>query len=81
VVYIGTDILFDKTRPLYETIEAIVGREEAMRTKLLRWSIDWTPPESQLEGELPIDEEFYDGEVPEWVPSDRSESDDESSRV
>jgi hypothetical protein len=52
-----------------------------MRTKLLRRSIDWTPPEPQLEGELPIGEEFYDGEVPEWVPSDRSESDDESSRV
>jgi hypothetical protein len=65
----------------YETVEAILGREEAMRMKLLRQSIDRTPPEPQLEGELPSDEEFYEGDVPEWVPGDRSESDDESSRA
>ncbi|MFC6940765.1 hypothetical protein ACFQE8_12475 [Salinirubellus sp. GCM10025818] len=49
--------------------------------KLLHRSIDWTPPEPQLEDELPSEEGFYDGEVPEWVPSDRSEADDERSRV
>jgi hypothetical protein len=65
----------------YETVEAILGREEAMRMKLLRQSIDRTPPEPQLDGELPSDEEFYEGDVPEWLPSDRSESDDESSRA
>jgi hypothetical protein len=65
----------------YETVEAILGREEAMRMKLLRQSIDQTPPEPQLDGELPSDEEFYEGDVPEWVPGDRPESDDESSRA
>ena len=65
----------------YETVEAILGREEAMRMKLLRQSIDRTPPEPQLDGELPSDEAFYEGDVPEWMPSDRSESDDESSRA
>lgn len=64
----------------YQTVEAILGREEAMRMKLLRQSIDRTPPEPRLEGDLPSDEEFYDGDVPEWMPSDRSESGDESSR-
>ena len=65
----------------YETVEAILGREEAMRMKLLRQSIDRTPPEPQLDGELPSDEAFYEGDVPEWMPSDRPESDDESSRA
>jgi hypothetical protein len=65
----------------YQTVEAILGREDAMRMKLLRQSIDRTPPEPQLDGELPSDEEFYEGDVPEWVPGDRSESDDESSRA
>jgi len=65
----------------YQTVEAILGREDAMRMKLLRQSIDRTPPEPQLDGELPSDEEFYDGDVPEWTPSDESESDDESSRA
>ena len=65
----------------YQTVEAILGREEAMRMKLLRQSIDQTPPEPQLDGELPSDEEFYEGDVPEWVPGDRPESDDESSRA
>ena len=65
----------------YQTVEAILGREEAIRMKLLRQSINRTPPEPQLEGELPSDEEFYEGDVPEWMPSDRAESDDESSRA
>ena len=61
----------------YQTVEAILGREEAIRMKLLRQSIDRTPPEPQLDGELPSDEEFYDGDVLEWMPIDQSESDDE----
>jgi hypothetical protein len=32
----------------YDTVEAVLGREEAMRMKLLRSSIDRTPPEPQL---------------------------------
>jgi len=65
----------------YHTVESVLGREEAMRIKLLRQSLDRTPPEPQLEGDLPTDEEFYDGDVPEWISSDRSEAEDESSRA
>lgn len=65
----------------YRTVEAVLGREEAMRMKLLRQSIDRTPPEPQLDGALPSDEEFYDGDVPEWLPGDQAESEDESSRA
>ena len=61
----------------YQTVEAILGREEAIRMKLLRQSIDRTPPEPQLDGELPSHEEFYEDDVSEWVPSDQAESDDE----
>ena len=60
-----------------ETVKAILGREEALRMKLLRQSIDRTPPEPQLDGELPSDEEFYEDDVSVWVPSDQAESDDE----
>ena len=58
----------------YRTVEAILGHEEAMRMKLLRQSIDRTLPEPQLEEELPSDEEFYAGDVSQWMPNDRSES-------
>ena len=57
----------------YETVEAILGREAAMRIKLLRSAIDRSPPEPQLGGELPSDEEFYDGGVPEWSGNSRAE--------
>ena len=57
----------------YETVEAILGREAAMRIKLLRSAIDRSPPEPQLGGELPSDEEFYDGGVPEWSGNGRVE--------
>ena len=62
----------------YETVEAILGREEAMRMKLLRASIDQAPAIPQLEDDLPSDDAFYDGEISEWTGSDSSESDDES---
>ena len=63
----------------YDTVEAILGREEAMRMKLLRESIDRTPAIPQLEDDLPSDEAFYDGEIAEWTDSSSSEpSDDES---
>ena len=41
---------------------------EAVRTILLRESVDREPPVSVLDGPLPSDEEFYDGEIPEWTP-------------
>jgi len=62
----------------YDTVEAVLGREEAMRMKLLRAAIDRTPPIPQLEDELPSDDGFYDGEISEWTGSDSSESDNES---
>jgi len=61
----------------YDTLEAILGREEAMRMKLLRASIDRTPAIPQLDVELPSEDAFYDGEISEWTESNSSESDDE----
>ena len=62
----------------YDTVEAILGREEAMRMKLLRASIDRTPAIPQLEADLPRDDAFYDGEISVWTGSNSSESRDES---
>jgi len=62
----------------YDTVEAVLGREEAMRMKLLKASIDRTPAIPHLEDELPSDDAFYDGEISEWTESDSSESDEES---
>lgn len=54
----------------FETVEVILGQEEAMRMKLLRASIDRSAPEPAFDGELPTDEEFYDGDTPAWAPDD-----------
>jgi len=62
----------------YDTVEAILGREEAMRLKLLRESIDRTPAIPTLKDGLPSDEAFYDGEVSEWADSESADSDDDS---
>ena len=62
----------------YDTVETILGREEAMRLKLLRESIDRTPAVPILEDGLPGDEAFYDGEVSSWTDSESAGSDDES---
>jgi len=61
----------------YDTVEAILGREEAMRMKLLRASIDRTPAIPQLDVDLPSEDAFYDGEISEWTESNSSEPDDE----
>lgn len=58
----------------FPTAESILGREEAMRMRLLRESIDREPPEPQLRDGLPADEEFYEGEVPEWTPTGADET-------
>jgi len=63
----------------YSILEDILGVEEATRLKLLKDSIDRTPPEPQLEDSLPRDEEFYDGEVPTWTPKEGSTSASEDS--
>ena len=62
----------------YDTVEAILGREEAMRLKLLQESIDRTPPIPTLNQRLPSDDAFYDGEVSKWTDSTPSDSDNGS---
>ena len=58
----------------FEVVESVLGTEEAMRLKLLRDSLNRTPPEPQLAGSLPSDEAFYDGELSVWTPTE-SETD------
>ena len=58
----------------FETVELLLGTEEAMRMKLLRASLDREPPAPQVTAELPTDEEFYEGEVTEWEPDDQTDS-------
>ena len=65
----------------YDTVEAVLGREEAMRMKLLRASVDRTPAVPQLEDDLPRDEAFYDGEIIEWTDSKSTESSNDESRA
>jgi len=65
----------------YDTVEAVLGREEALRMKLLRESIDRTPPEPHLEDGLPSDDAFYDGDIPEWTDAPPSESSDDGSHA
>jgi len=60
----------------YDTVETILGREEAMRLKLLRASIDQTFAIPELKDDPPSDDTFYDGEVTEWNASSSSELSD-----
>jgi len=53
----------------FETVESILGTEDAMRMSLLRASLDRDPPEPQIE-DVPSPAEFYEGDVPEWTPTD-----------
>lgn len=62
----------------FDTVESILGTEEAVRMQLLRQSLDRAPPEPQIAGDLPSATEFYDGDMPEWTPTD--ESNDSPSR-
>jgi|AntDeeMetagen134_2_1112570.scaffolds.fasta_scaffold06274_3 hypothetical protein len=63
----------------FQTVNSVLGQEEAMRMKLLRASIDQEPPEPQLRAELPSDNEFYDGEVPVWRSDSEEPADDEDA--
>ena len=47
---------------------------EAVRTLLLRESVDREPPAPVLDGSLPSDEEFYNSEILEWMPNEDAES-------
>ena len=72
-----SDAYYDE-RVEYDTVETILGREEAMRLTRLRESIDRTPAVPILEDGLPSDEAFYDDEVSRWTDSESAGSDDES---
>ncbi|MFB6296413.1 MAG: hypothetical protein ABEH66_06190 [Halobacteriales archaeon] len=63
-------------RIAFETLEWALGTEEARRVSLLRESLDREPPDPQLEA-APDDEEFYDGDPPEWTPDDPEWTPDE----
>jgi len=75
-----SDAYYDD-RTGYDTVEAVLGREEALRMKLLRESIDQTPAEPHLEDSLPSDAVFYDGEIPEWTDSHSSDLPDDESHA
>lgn len=57
----------------FETVESVLGTEEAMRMKLLRESLDREPPEPQVADSLPSDATFYEGDVPEWTPDETTD--------
>jgi predicted transcriptional regulator len=65
----------------FETVETALGTEEALRVKLLRESITRDAPEPHLEGDLPPQDAFYEGDepLPEWMPDEPEESDDPSA--
>jgi hypothetical protein len=54
----------------FEVVESVLGTEAAMRTKLLRESLDREPLEPRLDGDLPSDAAFYDGDRPTWTPDE-----------
>lgn len=64
----------------FETVEKLLGTEEALRLKLLRESLTRDVPEPSLEGEPPTQEAFYDGdeEFPEWTPDETTDGNDSS---
>lgn len=61
----------------FETVESVMGTEEALRMGLLRASLSREAPEPHLE-ELPGDEAFYEGDLPEWRPDEDDGPDDDS---
>jgi predicted transcriptional regulator len=52
----------------FETVEALLGTEEAMRLQLLRASLDRDPPEPRIETTPPSREEFYSEPPSVWAP-------------
>lgn len=60
----------------FETVETVMGTEEAMRMRLLRDSLDRDPPEPRVtDADLPSPEAFYEDAVPEWTSGDESDED------
>jgi hypothetical protein len=66
-----TDAYYDD-RIDHGTVEDILGTEEATRLKLLKQSIDRTPAEPRIEGDIPSDEEFYQDETPQTTEDSKS---------
>lgn len=62
----------------FDTVESVLGTEEALRMKLLRDSLDREPPEPTLT-DLPSDGEFYDGDTPERSGEGEADGDSEST--
>ncbi|WP_248516939.1 hypothetical protein [Salinarchaeum laminariae] len=60
----------------FETVDAVLGREEAVRMKLLRASLDRSPPEPTLAGDLPTGKAFYEGEPATWAPEESAPTHD-----
>lgn len=65
----------------FDIVESVLGTEEAMRMKLLRESLSRDPPEPQLDASVPPNEDFYEGEVPEWTPNEESDDDDSETHA
>lgn len=61
----------------FETVESVLGTEEALRMKLLRDSIDREPPQPEIT-ETPPDAEFYEEPISTWTPDEETEDDVES---
>lgn len=59
----------------FAVVESVLGTEAAMRTKLLRESLDRDPPAPRLDGDLPSDTAFYDGDRPTWTPGEDEDED------
>lgn len=62
----------------FDTVETVLGREEAMRLTLLRQSLHREPPVPEDIDPTPADE-FYDGAIPEWTPDEEISDDEEPS--
>lgn len=65
----------------FDTVESMLGTEEALRLKLLSESIGRDAPEPRLAGDLPSGDAFYDGDepLPEWNPEESGNRSDGSS--
>lgn len=65
----------------FETVESLLGTEEAMRLQLLRASLDRDPPEPQVKTSLPDRAAFY-SDVPEtWTPDEEKGEGNPESRT
>lgn len=61
----------------FETVESLLGREEAARLRLLRESLDERPPEPHVPDEgLPSPEAFYDEPPLQWTPDEGTDAEE-----